>query len=75
MKFSLIALVLLCTGFLAACDGDGSPASPKDAQSIADSMTYVKAKNGLCFGAAQAMNSDISNSYVMVVVPCEKVGL
>lgn len=69
----LFALLLLAS--LVACDGDGSPASPKDAQSIANSMTYVKAKNGLCFGVVQSMNSDISSSYSVVNVPCDAAGL
>ena len=50
-----------------------------DAQALVDSLTYVKAKNGLCFGVAttsrMSTNISYSESNLLVVVECNKAGL
>jgi hypothetical protein len=78
MKVCLLALaIVLFTG----CTLKPEPVETKsnDAQEIVNSLEYVKAKNGLCFGVSTVMkmstNMSFSNNVVVVSVDCAKVGL
>jgi hypothetical protein len=49
-----------------------------DAQALVDAITYVKAKNGLCFGVVTiqtSTNLTVGEGNLLVVVDCNKVGL
>ena len=68
-------ICLVAVAVLAACS-DGHRPDPKDAQDIVNKMAYVKEpKSGLCYGVVMSANSDMSYSYSVVLVPCDKVGL
>jgi hypothetical protein len=70
-------------GVTAALTGCLEPSTevtkPTEAQALADSLVYVKAKNGLCFGVGTTsrMDSGAKLSYTnqVVHVPCAAVGL
>lgn len=51
----------------------------EDAQKLVDSMRYVKAKNGLCFGVATvdriSTNGTLAMNQMIVQVDCARVGL
>lgn len=69
-----IFLVVLLT----ACS-EATKTDPVDAQNLVDAMTYVKAKNGLCFGVATIERLSTSISYtqnlVVTSVDCKAAGL
>ncbi len=50
-----------------------------DAKALVDSIVYVKAKNGLCFGVTGVGKLSTAGHYnesqMMVLVNCEAVGL
>lgn len=77
---ALLGLVLTAV-VLSGCPFNPSAeeTSVQDAQALADSITYVKAKNGLCFGVTTtskfSTSGSISMSNQMVHVPCEAVVL
>lgn len=79
IKFkALIGLSLLTVG-LGGCTPTPEKTSAEDAQSLVDAMTYVKAKNGLCFGVATVsrISSGGNSAINQMIVPanCDKVGL
>lgn len=51
----------------------------KSVQEVADSLHYVKARNGLCFGVTLMERISTSGAYtenfLIVNVPCQAVGL
>ena len=54
------------------------PTSPVNAQEMVDSLVYVQAKNGLCFGvgtASRLSSKGVSYNINMVSVDCAKVQL
>jgi hypothetical protein len=72
-------LFLLISVTLIACTPDVEETKPQDAQSLIDGITYVKAKNGLCFGVVTVSRID-SNLHTAINqmitnVPCKDVGL
>lgn len=77
MKLTLGCIILLGIIFGFGCTPTPLETTPADAQGIIDSMVYVKAKNGLCFGVAtvQRVNSNgaIAQNIIAVSVPCVDV--
>lgn len=71
-------LLVMSVCFLAACSKP-TTTDIADAKALVDSMTYVKAKNGLCFGVAtyERLSTSISlaNHLVITSVDCKAVGL
>lgn len=76
----LIAGASLLTAGLGGCTPDPKATKPQDAQAIVDMMTYVKAKNGICYGVATVErmsfpDARLAVNQMMVVVDCGRVGL
>lgn len=74
-----VLAALLCL-LLAGCfEPSPKETTPQDAQALVDAMTYVKAKNGLCFGVATARRFSTDGSGALatlaVEVDCAKVKL
>ena len=71
-----LAAALAMTGCL---EPSAETTKPADAQTLADALVYVKAKNGLCFGVGTTSRMDtgarLSYTNQMVHVPCAAVGL
>lgn len=79
MKYG-IALAMLA--LLAGCDlftPDVEETKPTDARQLVNSLVYVKAPNGLCFGVTTTgvLNTSGAVAYNqhIVNVPCQPVGL
>ncbi len=82
MKKVLICSVLTISILLTGCDvfdPDVVPTKIEDAQEIADSFKYVKAKNGVCYGVTTtnrlSTNATVAYNNLVVAVDCSKVGL
>lgn len=80
MKKKMVALALACTALLNGClEPLPEKTSVKDAQELADAMTFVKSKRGLCFGIGTvsrvSTNGTLAMNNVAVVVDCSAVGL
>ncbi len=64
---------------LSACTPTPEVTEVVDAKNVVDALTYVKAKNGLCFGVATVlrMNSGghFAQNQMIVSVDCAKAGL
>ena len=77
----VLSTALLCiTLALSGClEPSAEVTKPDEAQALADSLVYVKAKNGLCFGVGTTsrMDTGVKLSYTnqVVYVPCMAVGL
>lgn len=77
----LRSLVVMCTTLtLSGClEPSVEQTKPEEAQSIVDGLTYVKSKNGLCFGVGTTSRIDtggkLSYTVQLVNVPCDVVGL
>lgn len=82
MRYVLLATSLAVAALFTACSEwfapSVEPTSVKDAQDLADSLVFVKAKNGLCYGVTTtsrlATNFHAAEAVLMVNVPCDKVG-
>lgn len=79
-KISMISLTLACAALLSGClEPESEKTSVKDAQALADAMTFVKSKHGLCFGIGTVSRMSTSATFAMnnvaVVVDCKAVGL
>lgn len=79
-KILMIAAVLACAGGLSGClEPTAEKTAEKDAQALADAMTFVKSKHGLCFGigtvSRMSTNATLAMNNVAVVVDCKAVGL
>lgn len=55
MKYIVICSVALA---LIGCSPSVEKTEPNEAQALADSFVYVKAKNGLCFGVSTTSRID-----------------
>ncbi len=78
-KFLTIMLFLSVPMMLTGClEPEAEKTSGKSAQELVDSMTYVKAKNGLCFGVGTvskwSTNGTASMNVFAVSVDCGKIG-
>lgn len=78
LKWLLIAaLPALLSGCLFTPEVESTSAA--DAQKLVDSLTYAKAKNGVCFGVGTisrvSTNGTAAENMVLAYVPCEAVGL
>lgn len=79
LSFRSVLAALLCL-LLAGCfEPSPKETTPQDAQALVDSMTYVKAKNGLCFGVTTTKRMSPSGTgtliNLVVEVDCVKVAL
>lgn len=79
-KISAIALLLSCAAMLSGClEPSPEKTSVKEAQELADAMTFVKSKHGLCFGigtvSRMTTNGSMAMNNVAVSVDCTAVGL
>lgn len=80
-RFASALVMLVAMVVLTGCLFDPEPVetTKAQAQSVADSLVYVKSKNGLCFGvgttARFSTSGSVAQSSVMVHVECDKVGL
>ena len=75
-----IAMALTCAAMVSGClEPEAEMTSVKDAQALADAMTFVKSKHGLCFGIGTvsrvSTNATLAMNNVAVVVDCKAVGL
>lgn len=72
-------LLLLCLALTGCLEPSVKETKPDDAQTLVDSMVYVRAKNGLCFGVGttsrMSTNGTLAYANQVVTVPCEAVGL
>lgn len=75
----LLILVFVIIGLAGCLTPDPVKTKPEDAKSLVNSIEYVKAKNGLCFGVSSvrrmSTNGAMAENQMLVVVDCEKVGL
>lgn len=79
----LAVVVVASAATLAGCDGlltpDPIKTKPSDAQALVDHITYVKAKNGICFGVVSvdriSTGGHLAENQMLVTVDCEKAGL
>ena len=74
---AMLAAAVLMAGCL---EPEAEVTKPKDAQTLIDSLTFVKHKgNGLCFGVAttsrMSTNATVAMSVMLTQVDCSKVGL
>lgn len=73
---AMLGITLTLTGCL---EPSAEATKPQDAQTLADALVYVKAKNGLCFGVGTTSRMDtgarLSYTNQVVHVPCAAVGL
>lgn len=73
---SIASFVFILTGCL---DNSATNTDPAMAKDLVNSMVYVKAQNGLCFGVASFDKIDTgakaSTTQVVVSVDCNKIGL
>jgi len=64
---------------LGGCTPTPTVTKVDDAQKLVDAMTFVKAKNGLCYGVATverlSSNATLAVNQSIVPVECGKVGL
>lgn len=80
-KFLTLAVFLAVSFGITGClfDPEVEKTTQVHAQKLADSLVYVKARNGLCFGVTTtsrvATSGSAAVSNMMVNVPCEKVNL
>jgi hypothetical protein len=78
MKNRVLAVALVATAFLAGCT-EPVKTSPTDAQSLVDSLSYVKSKAGVCYGVATvnrlSSSLDVAVNLLIVQVECSVVGL
>ena len=73
-------LILLAAAAMSGClEPSAETTKPTDAQTLAEALVYVKAKNGLCFGVGTTSRMDtgarLSYTNQLVHVPCAAVGL
>jgi len=77
LRFS--AMLGLTLGLAGCMEPTAETTKPADAQTLADALVYVKAKNGLCFGVGTTRRMDtgakLSYTNQVVNVPCAAVGL
>lgn len=75
----LIAGASLLTAGLGGCTPTPTVTKPTDAQALVEALTFVKAKNGLCYGVATVERFSSSGSLAVnqsvVPVDCGRVGL
>ena len=76
LSTALLCLTLALSGCL---EPSAEVTKPDEAKTLADSLVYVKAKNGLCFGVGTTSRMDsgarLSYTNQLVHVPCVAVGL
>jgi len=80
MKMLIAALIALT---LSGCEGAFTPepvvTKSSDASKLVESIIYVKAKNGICFGVTGvgklSTGGHYNESQMVVVVDCGKVNL
>jgi hypothetical protein len=74
-KTSVFVFVALLFG----CTPQPKETNSDDAQTLVNAMTYVKAKNGVCFGVVTvdrvSSNAIIATNQMIVPVECSKIGL
>ncbi len=79
MRKALIGAASVLTVGLAGCTPTPTVTKVDDAQKLVDSMTFVKAENGLCWGVATverlSSNATLAVNQSIVPVECAKVGL
>ncbi len=77
MQKLVLALVLAVC--LASCDPGWNAREPslEQAQAIVNSMIYVRAENGLCYGVSLTPSEIVGarTNWIVVHVPCESVSL
>jgi len=64
----MILLAVLAAGCTSKPDAE-------DAARVVETFQYSKAKNGICFGVSNTINSSGALNTIAVVVPCAQVGL
>lgn len=72
---------IICAALLiAGCRMTEPSETPvEDAREVVESLVYVKARNGLCFGVTTMTRGSSSGSFtenvLLASIPCEGVGL
>ena len=63
--------------FVVACTPSPMVTKPDDAKRLVDSLEYVQAKNGLCYGVSTvkrvSSNGSVAENQMLVHVPCDVV--
>jgi hypothetical protein len=81
VKFKITAMIgaSLLTAVLYGCTQQPKETESDEAQTLVDSMKYVKAKNGLCFGVVTvdrfSSNGTTARNQMIVPAECSKIGL
>ena len=70
-------LIVFLSMMLYGCDIAPAPTPEGTARKLVESITYVKAKNGICFGVVFPLSGvfNSSDGGMVTVVNCEEVGL
>ena len=69
----LIIALILCSTLTGCLTPEPQETKPEDAQSLVDSMVYVRAKNGICYGVATVLRMNTSGAVAenQMIVPAD----